>query len=172
LKSFNAESFARDAALADAEFASQVGTFVSVEYDDDNRVATYLFEAAIAGYKGWRWAITLAKVDEKSEPTICDVVLLPGPDSLIAPDHIPYRDRIEPADITPGVIVPSLADDSRLVPGIAALPQDEDLDEVILERDREYVNEDEDTKEEIDPLVRALQIDEDDSGWIDDNEND
>jgi hypothetical protein len=54
----------------------------------------------------------------------------------------------------------------------AVITQDEDLDEVILERDREYVNEDEDTKEEIDPLVRALQIDEDDSGWIDDNEND
>lgn len=128
MKSFNAESFARDAALADAEFASQVGSFVSVEHGDENRVGTYLFEAEIAGYKGWRWAITVAKVDEKSEPTICDVVLLPGPDSLIAPDHIPYRDRIEPADITPGVIVPSLADDSRLVPGAAALPQDEDLD--------------------------------------------
>ncbi len=128
MKSFNAESFARDAALADAEFASQVGTFVAVEHDDENRVGTYLFEAEISGYKGWRWAITVAKVDEKSEPTICDVVLLPGPDSLIAPDHVPYLDRIEPADITPGVIVPSLADDSRLVPGIAALPQDEDLD--------------------------------------------
>ncbi len=128
MKSFDAQSFARDAALADAESATQVGDFVSVEYDDDNRVATYLFEAVIAGYKGWRWAITVAKVDTQAEPTICDVVILPGPDSLIAPDHIPYHDRIEPADITPGVIVPSLVDDSRLVPGAAALPQDEDLD--------------------------------------------
>jgi hypothetical protein len=53
MKSFDtagdAESVARDAALADAEFATQVGDFVSVEYDDDNRVATYLFDAVIAG---------------------------------------------------------------------------------------------------------------------------
>jgi hypothetical protein len=76
LKTFDAQSVARDAALADAEFASQVGNFVSVEYGDDNRVATYLFEAEISGYKGWRWAITVAKVDEKSEPTICDVPIV------------------------------------------------------------------------------------------------
>ena len=128
MKTFDAESIARGAALAEAEFATQVGDFISVEYDDDNRIATYLFAADISGYKGWRWGITIAKVDEDSEPTICDVVVLPGPDSLIAPDHVPYRDRIVPEDITPGVIVPSLLDDTRLVPGAAALPQDEDLD--------------------------------------------
>jgi len=128
MKTFDAQSIAREAALAEAEFASQVGDFISVEYDDDNRIATYLFDASISGYKGWRWGITIAKVDEDSEPTICDVVVLPGPDSLIAPDHVPYRDRIVPEDITPGVIVPSLLDDTRLVPGVAALAQDEDLD--------------------------------------------
>ena len=128
MKTFDAESIARGAALAEAEFATQVGEFISVEYDDDNRIATYLFAADISGYNGWRWGITIAKVDEDSEPTICDVVVLPGPDSLIAPDHVPYRERIVPEDITPGVIVPSLLDDTRLVPGAAALPQDEDLD--------------------------------------------
>jgi hypothetical protein len=128
MKTFDAQSIAREAALAEAEFATQVGDFISVEYDDDNRIATYLFAADIAGYKGWRWGVTVAKVDEDSTPTICDVVVLPGPDSLLAPDHIPYRERILPEDITPGVIVPSLLDDTRLVPGAAALPQDEDLD--------------------------------------------
>ena len=128
MKAFDAQNIARDAALAEAEFATQVGDFISVEYDDDNRIATYLFGADIAGYKGWRWGITVAKVDDATAPTICDVVVLPGPDSLLAPDHIAYRDRILPEDITPGVIVPSLLDDTRLVPGAAALPQDEDLD--------------------------------------------
>ena len=55
MKTFDAQQIARDAALADAEFASQVGDFVSVDYDDDNRVATYLFKAEVAGYLGWRW---------------------------------------------------------------------------------------------------------------------
>jgi hypothetical protein len=61
MKTFDAQQIARDAALADAEFASQVGDFVSVEYDDDNRVATYLFKAEVAGYLGWRWCITVAR---------------------------------------------------------------------------------------------------------------
>lgn len=128
MNTFDAQYVAREAALAEAEFATQVGDFISVEFDDENRIATYLFNAEIAGYKGWRWAVIIAKVDEDSAATLCDVVVLPGPDSLIAPDHIPYRDRILPEDITPGVIVPSLLEDTRLVPGAAALPQDEDLD--------------------------------------------
>jgi hypothetical protein len=128
MKTFDAQQIARDAALADAEFASQVGDFVSVDYDDDNRVATYFFKAEVAGYLGWRWCITVAKVEEDATPTVCDVVILPGPDSLIAPDHIPYRDRIQPEDIQPGVIVPSVLEDTRLVPGIHALVQDEGLD--------------------------------------------
>ncbi len=128
MNTFDAQYVAREAALAEAEFATQVGDFISVDFDDENRIATYLFNADIPGYRGWRWAVTIAKVDEDTAATICDVVVLPGPDSLLAPDHVPYRDRILPADITPGVIVPSLLDDTRLVPGAAALPQDEDLD--------------------------------------------
>ena len=128
MKTFDAQNIAREAALADAEFASQVGDFVSVEYDDDNRVATYLFSAEIAGYAGWRWCITVAKVDDAATPTVCDVVILPGPDSLLAPDHIPYRDRIQPEDIQPGVVVPSVLEDTRLVPGVHALIHDEELD--------------------------------------------
>jgi hypothetical protein len=128
MNTFDAQYVAREAALAEAEFATQVGDFISVDFDDENRIATYLFSADIAGYRGWRWAVTIAKVDEDTAATICDVVVLPGPDSLLAPDHVPYRDRILPEDITPGVIVPSLLDDTRLVPGAAALPQDEELD--------------------------------------------
>ena len=79
--------------MAEAEFATQVGDFVSVDYDDENRVATYLFNADIAGYRGWRWCVTVAKVDEEAAPTICDLVVIPGPDSLLAPDHVPYMDR-------------------------------------------------------------------------------
>jgi len=127
-KSFDAQDIARDAALADAEFASQVGAFVSVEYADEDRVASYLFEAEIAGYKGWRWCVTVAKVEKDADATVCDVVVLPGPDSLLAPEWIEYRDRIAPEDIQPGVIVPSALDDTRLVPGVNSLIQDEDLD--------------------------------------------
>ena len=119
---------ARSAAIADAGSADLVGADVSVEIDDDGRVETYLFEAHLAGYKGWRWCVTIAKVDKKSEPTICDVVVLPGPDALLAPEWVAYRDRIQPGDVGVGDIVPSALDDTRLVPSVHALIADEELD--------------------------------------------
>jgi hypothetical protein len=119
---------ARSAAIADAGSADLVGADVSIEIDDDGRVETYLFEAHLAGYKGWRWCVTIAVVDKKSEPTICDVVVLPGPDALLAPEWVAYRDRIQPGDVGVGDIVPSSLDDTRLVPSVHSLIADEELD--------------------------------------------
>ena len=124
---FDAADFARLAALEDAKNEKFVGAQISVESDDDH-VATYLFEAFLPGYVGWRWAVTVAKVDDKSAPTICDVVLLPGSDALLAPEWIPYSQRITADDVGVGTIVPTEADDPRLVPANAALPSDEELD--------------------------------------------
>jgi hypothetical protein len=67
-------------------------------------------------------------LDADSPATICDVVAIPGPDALLAPKWIPYADRLLPGDVGVGDIVPSQPDDARLVPGFAALPQDEELD--------------------------------------------
>ena len=124
---FDAADFARAAALEDARNEKYVGSQISVESDEDH-VATYLFEAFLPGYVGWRWAVTVAKVDAKSSPTICDVVLLPGADALLAPDWIPYSERITAEDVGVGTIVPTAADDARLVPASAVLPSDEELD--------------------------------------------
>lgn len=125
---FDATDLALNAAVETAGDKGQVGAFVSVEFDEDSGLANYLFEAKISGYEGWRWSVTIAKVDEDSTPTICDVVMIPGPDALLAPKWIPYADRLQPGDVGVGDIVPSQPDDPRLVPGFAALPQDEELD--------------------------------------------
>jgi len=130
---FNALELARAAALEDAPKPEQVGELVSISYDDlsdsdGSRIATYLFEASLPAYVGWRWAVTVAKVEDESSATICDVVLLPGADSLLAPEWVAYKDRLLPGDVGPGDIVPTSADDARLVPGYAALPGDEELD--------------------------------------------
>ena len=52
---FDATDLARNAIIDELHGASEIGSFVSVEFDDEDRVATYLFEAKLAGYKGWRW---------------------------------------------------------------------------------------------------------------------
>ena len=129
---FDATDLALSAAIETAGDKSQVGAFVTVEYDDESRLANYLFESDLPGYKGWRWSVTVAKVDDGSAATVCDVVVIPGPDALLAPKWIPFADRLQPGDIGVGDIVPSQPDDARLVPGFAALPQDEELDPSLL----------------------------------------
>ena len=124
---FKAAALARSAALEDAKNEKYVGALISIDSDDDH-VATYLFEAFLPGYVGWRWAVTVAKVDKESAATICDVVLLPGSDALLAPEWIPYSSRITAADVGVGTIVPTAADDVRLVPANSVLPSDEELD--------------------------------------------
>ncbi|MEN9292888.1 MAG: hypothetical protein RL288_684 [Actinomycetota bacterium] len=124
---FDAADFARAAALEDAKNEKYVGALISIDSDDDH-VATYLFEAFLPGYVGWRWAVTVAKVDADSAATICDVVLLPGSEALLAPDWIPYSSRITAEDVGVGTIVPTAPDDPRLVPTNNVLPSDEELD--------------------------------------------
>jgi hypothetical protein len=123
---FNALELARDAATLDSGDPKFVGELVSID-QEDARIATYLFESFLSGYSGWRWAVTIIKIDNDAGATVADVVLLPGAESLLAPEWVPYKERIEPGDVGVGDIVPTSADDLRLVPGFAALPGDEDL---------------------------------------------
>jgi hypothetical protein len=124
---FNALEIARIAAIEDSGDSKFVGDLVSIDQEDD-RIATYLFESALPGYSGWRWAVTIIKVDDSAAATIADVVLLPGADALLAPEWIPYKERIEPGDVGVGDIVPTSADDVRLVPITDALPGEDELD--------------------------------------------
>ena len=126
---YEALAIARAAAIEDAQKSEYVGELVAIESENE-RIGTYLFEASLPGYVGWRWAVTVAKVDEESAATLCDVVLLPGHDSLLAPEWVPYMDRIQPGDVGVGDIVPTAADDERLVPGMSALPGEEELEAI------------------------------------------
>jgi hypothetical protein len=124
---FGALDLAKKAAIEDAGKSEYVGEFYSIDSDED-RVATYLFEAKLPGYHGWRWGVTVVKIDDASKPTICDVVLLPGTQALLAPNWVPYSQRIQPGDLGVGDVFPTAPDDERLTPAYAALPGEEDLD--------------------------------------------
>jgi hypothetical protein len=119
--------FARIAAVENAGDEKLVGILVEKESESPN-LSTYLFEAFLPGYVGWRWAVIVAQLDGDSAPTLCDVVLLPGAGALLALDWIPYSERITADDVGVGTIVPTAADDARLVPASAVLSSDEELD--------------------------------------------
>ena len=97
---------------------------------EGERVTTHLFACTRPGYRGWRWAVTVARAPRMKVVTVDEVVLLPGDDAITAPAWLPYRDRIQPGDLSPGDLLPTEEDDTRLVPGyLSGDPGDEIVDQ-------------------------------------------
>jgi hypothetical protein len=92
-----------------------VGAHLSV-VGQGPRIVTHAFAATLPGYAGWYWAVTLARAPRIKSATVDEVVLLPGADALLAPAWVPWQERLRPGDLSPGDLLPSVADDPRLVP--------------------------------------------------------
>ena len=81
------------AAAVEAAPAGGVGAFLE-SMPEGEGVKTYLFEGKMKGYLGWRWSVTLFEGDSSNSPTVSEVVLLPGVESLVAPDWVPWSERL------------------------------------------------------------------------------
>ncbi len=93
----------------------RVGEHVSYQIEDEAAV-THLFEAEKPGYQGWRWAVTISSAGPDADVTVSEVVLLPGPTALVAPEWIPWQDRVQAGDLGVGDLLPTAPDDPRLAP--------------------------------------------------------
>ncbi|WP_327236061.1 DUF3027 domain-containing protein [Streptomyces sp. NBC_01317] len=113
-----AVDLARSAA-EEAAFPGVVGEHVTAVADGD-RVVTHFFECKEPGYRGWRWAVTVTRASRAKLVTLDETVLLPGPDSLLAPEWVPWSERLRPGDMGPGDLLPTEAEDLRLEPGYNA----------------------------------------------------
>jgi hypothetical protein len=129
-KLVDAVELARAAAAEEAE-VERVGAYVGVEAEDAVAVS-HLFEAGVPGYRGWRWSVTVATADEEAPVTVSEVVLIPGPDALIAPAWVPWERRVQAGDLGVGDIFPTEKDDPRLVPAYLA-SDDPAVEEVAIE---------------------------------------
>lgn len=103
-------------ALVDDVGTDVVGEHLAVVMEGE-RLATHTFACLNPAYVGWQWAVTLARTPRAKTMTVCEVVLLPGPEALVAPDWVPWSDRVRPGDLAPGDVLPTEVDDPRLVPG-------------------------------------------------------
>ena len=113
-----------DVALAVTEEAAgphSVGEHLGVVAEGD-RVVTHLFACKEPAYRGWRWATTLARASRAKVVTIDETVLLPGPDAVLAPEWVPWSERLRPGDLGPGDLLPTEADDLRLEAGWTGEP--------------------------------------------------
>lgn len=103
------------------------------------RLVTHLFECNLAGYEGWRWAVTMARPPRGRTATVCELELLPGEEALLAPPWVPWADRLRSGDITRSDRLPKRETDERLEPGWESTGEEGDriaLDELDLGRAR------------------------------------
>ncbi|MFF1546983.1 DUF3027 domain-containing protein [Streptomyces sp. NPDC058291] len=110
-----AVDLARSAA-EEAAAPGVVGEHVGLVSEGD-RVVTHYFECKEPGYRGWRWAATVARASRAKIVTLDEVVMLPGPDAVLAPEWVPWSERLRPGDMGPGDLLPTDAEDLRLEPG-------------------------------------------------------
>jgi hypothetical protein len=93
-----------------------VGEYLGASHEDSTS-ATHRFLADMPGYRGWQWAVVVAAYPGAARATVSEVVLVPGPTALLAPEWVPWEKRIRPGDLSPGDLLAPPPDDPRLVPG-------------------------------------------------------
>lgn len=128
-----------DAVLAEAieparaallEFAEPgtVGDHLAVDMLGE-RLAMHWFACTSSAYTGWRWGVSVARVPRGKQATVCETNLLPGPDAILAPEWLPWADRLAPGDLGPGDELPYRLDDPNLEAGFEATGE-EDVDQM------------------------------------------
>ncbi|NOV97299.1 DUF3027 domain-containing protein [Isoptericola halotolerans] len=126
-----AVELARAAALDVASSPEDVGEHLGTQAEGE-RLMSHRFAAGMKGYHGWHWTVTLARVPRGRVATVCEVELLPGEDAILAPEWVPWSERLRPGDLRAGDTLPFRADDPRLEPGWTPTG-DEELDGVAIE---------------------------------------
>jgi hypothetical protein len=81
------------AALEEITSAESIGA-PSGSIVHGEHVLSLLFESRLAGYPDWNWTVTLSRVDEDSAPSVLETELMPSDGSLVAPDWIPWSERL------------------------------------------------------------------------------
>ena len=90
LKKPQHQGFAEKAAKESAPIGG-VGKFLGT-VDEETNVVSYRFQANMKEYVGWEWNVVVFQA-KKADPTISEVVLLPGKESIVAPDWVPWSER-------------------------------------------------------------------------------
>jgi Protein of unknown function (DUF3027) len=116
-----------DAARAAID-ADEVGDHLGTAAEGE-RLVTHFFDCTLRGYRGWRWAVTVARAPRSKQVTVCETALLPGDDAVLAPTWVPWHERLRPGDLGVGDLMPTWADDERLAPGYV-LSDDPAVEEV------------------------------------------
>ncbi|MGP4033017.1 DUF3027 domain-containing protein [Pseudarthrobacter sp. 1C304] len=85
------------AAIEDIAPADQIGAHLAAKSEGD-RLVTHLFESRLPGYGGWQWYAVLTRNSRSKAVTVNELGLLPSADSILAPEWVPWAERVRPED--------------------------------------------------------------------------
>ncbi|GAA3703791.1 hypothetical protein GCM10023081_45190 [Arthrobacter ginkgonis] len=86
------------AAVLEVAPAEAVGDHAGA-FADDDRLVTHRFTANVVGYAGWEWYATLSRIPRGKDASVCEVGILPGAGALLAPEWVPWADRVKPEEL-------------------------------------------------------------------------
>lgn len=147
------------------------------------------FENRLPGYPGWYWTVTVARVDDE-EPTVLELELLPGDGALLAPEWVPWAERLaeyRAHQVELAAQAAAAAADGADATSVDDESDDDDLDDDDLDDDDDDdddIDEDELATEprvlhagdldgvDIDELDDSAAADDDDSDDEDDSDSD
>ena len=92
---------------------------------------TVAFPSTQPGYPGWQWSVNLSNTPG-IEPTVLELGLVPGEGSLVAPDWVPWADRLEEYLLHEQELKAQEAEDED--EGEDALEIDDDVDGVDIDQ--------------------------------------
>jgi Protein of unknown function (DUF3027) len=88
------------AAVETIAAAGEIGRHLGARTEGD-RLVTHLFESKLAGYGGWQWYAVLTRNSRSKVVTVNELGLLPSEDSILAPEWVPWAERVRPEDAQP-----------------------------------------------------------------------
>ncbi|UFU03598.1 DUF3027 domain-containing protein [Ruania suaedae] len=87
---------------------------------ESERLGIHSFAVTMPGYLGWRWYVSVSRAPRSRTATVCESGLLPGEGALLAPEWLPWSERLAPGDLGPTDRLPHVAEDDRLERGYVA----------------------------------------------------
>lgn len=110
------QTIARSVARAMADDPDQVGALVEA-IDMGDGVTDFRFATEYRGYEGWQWSVTLFHDEELDRWTVNESSLVPTDQALRPPEWVPWKDRLEPTDLSVTDSIGTDPDDPRLEEG-------------------------------------------------------
>ncbi|MDR0950784.1 MAG: DUF3027 domain-containing protein [Candidatus Ancillula sp.] len=97
--SVEAEEIAKNAAALTAENVRYVGNLIEKKVIDGATIS-FEFASKFKAYPDWKFVVILQQLNDEDEITITESTFQPRENAFIAPEWIPWKERLQPSDMS------------------------------------------------------------------------